>query len=148
MIPLWVITSPPLWGNVAPEERAPPKKKKKKIKGCHVTRTRQSEFHSPKLRDRLAQGQICDPIRTNETSRDFCWAFWERVWCSFPLNLNSERLQGGWICCSRFSICNAQQPKSIQEKAELSQGENLSPRQLDLSPKSSLLCLDFVVRWA
>lgn len=48
-------------GNVAPEEEAPPKKGKgkgkKKIKGYHVTRTGQSESHSPKLRDWLAQGQ-------------------------------------------------------------------------------------------
>ena len=47
-----------------------------------------------------------------------------------------------------FFYMQRQQPKSIQEKAELSHGENLSPWQLDLSPKSSLLCLDFVVRWA
>lgn len=102
------------------------KRKKKKIKGCHVTRTGQSESHSPKLRDWLAQGQTCDPIRTNETSWDFCWGFWEIGWCSFPLNLNSERLQGVDMLQS-FLYKQCQQLKSIQEKAELSHGENLSP---------------------
>lgn len=102
------------------------KEKKKKIKGYHVTRTGQSESHSPKLRDWLAQGQTCDPIRTNETSWDFCWGFWEIGWCSFPLNLNSERLQGVDMLQS-FLYKQCQQLKSIQEKAELSHEENLSP---------------------
>lgn len=55
------------------------KGKEKKNQGyhAHLTRIGQSESHSPKLRDWLAQGQTCDPIGANETSWDFCWGFWE-----------------------------------------------------------------------